>query len=100
MIDELANVVVRKDMTVEHAAAKAEKVPAPTEEQVQTADVVFVPSVPTAENRVAAAILGMWTGTLALHGMLVDHLARPPMEEEEEEEHPPQLEPRPEEPLA
>ncbi len=98
MIDELANVVVRKDLIVEHAAAKAEKVPAPTEEQVQAADVVFVPTVPTAENRSAAAILGMWTGTMALHGMLVDHLARPAIDEEEED--PPQLEPRPEEPLA
>ncbi len=95
MIDEAANVLPRKVVAVEPPAALAENAPAPTEEQVQAADQVFVP---TAENRAAAAILGMWTGTMALHGLLVDHLARP--QEDEEEERESQVELRPEEPLA
>jgi hypothetical protein len=80
MFEPPPRVVVRTDLVPAPPAPPAENLPAPTAEQVRMADSVFVP---TAENQAAAAILGMWTGTMALHGLLVDHLQRPREEEED-----------------
>jgi hypothetical protein len=92
--------VPRTDLVIENPAVQApaacppaEAVAAPTAEQVRTADGVFVDP---AENRAAATLLGVWTGTMLLHDLVADHLARP----KADEERPPKLKPRPEEPTA
>jgi hypothetical protein len=93
MFPEPPTVVAQTNQAPPPAPAPAENVPAPTAEQVQIADRVFAP---TAENQAASAVLGMWTGTMALHGLMVDHLTRP---KEDEEERPP-VDLLPEEPVA
>ena len=100
MSQESLVVVPRTDLVIENIAAQVpaacpplENLAAPTAEQVRTADGVFVDP---AENRAVIGLLGLWTGTMLLHDIMAEHLARP----REEEEKPPRFKPLQEEPVV
>jgi hypothetical protein len=100
MSHESLVVAPRSDLVIENIAAQLpaahlplEAQAAPTTEQIQTADGVFVDP---AENRAVVGLLSVWTGTMLLHDLMAEHLARP----REEEQQPVRLKPRPEEPTV
>jgi hypothetical protein len=66
----------------------AEFPPAPVE-QVRAIETVFAQDQ---ESQTVAGLLGLWTGSVLLHDLMVEHLSRPA-----EEELPPRAKPRDEE---
>lgn len=81
MSEQSLVIAPRTDLVIENIAAQApaacpplENLAAPTVEQIQTANGVFVDP---AENRAVIGLMGLWTGTMLLHDIMAEHLARP-----------------------
>lgn len=66
-----------------------------TPEQVQAREVVFQQDAQDRESRQVAGIVGLWTGTLLLHDLAIEHLSpaenedsrprRPKLDEDDDE---------------
>jgi len=59
-------------------------IPPPSEEQRQAVDALFAQEkADDKETELVAGMIGMWTGTLLLHDLAVEHLRTSPEEEDE-----------------
>jgi len=83
--------LVLREMVLPPAAAPARpaEILPPSEEQALATDEYFaqVADEPGAEAQVAAGLMGLWSSTLLLHDLAVEHL-RGPKDEDEDEEKP------------
>ncbi len=64
-------------------ATTAHAVPPPTPEQIQAIEQTFAAE---AESSNVSGLLGLWTSTLVLHDLFVDHLATSEEEQQREQQ--------------
>lgn len=78
--------LVLREMVLPPGAAPARpaEILPPTEEQALATDEYFAQAAdaPDAEAQAVAGLMGLWTGTLLLHDLAVEHLRGPKDEEE------------------
>jgi hypothetical protein len=82
--DELP-VQLMAQIAAEQAQQSAVELPlpaAPTAEEARAVEAIFAQQE---ESRQVAGLLGLWTGTLVLHDLAVEHLGPPANEEEREQ---------------
>jgi hypothetical protein len=82
-VEVIASQVVIPSETITPPVAEAPlpgtTVEVPRPEEVRAAEVVFAQE--QEEKQLVAGMLGMWTGTLLMHDLMVDHFTRPADEE-------------------